>query len=310
MKPTPTPAPVDTDIVRISGKGRCETAIMAANQLKEQLGVERFDTIIVASGTNFADALAGSYLAADRKAPILLYQASAMTKVVNYIVGSLSEDGVVYLLGGSAAVPEKLAETLLEAGIRVDRLSGKTRFDTNLAILSEVGVQSGDEVLVATGYNFADSLSASATGKPILLVNSKTGKLTMAQKNYLSRLGDPKLTILGGTGAVSEKLAEALGEYGEVTRLSGKSRYETSVLIAETYFEQVSGVVLAYGKNFPDGLSGGPVAHVQGAPLILTAPGAEAAARKYASEQRLETAYIMGGTGALSEETVYQVFSK
>ena len=99
---------------------------------------------------------------------------------------------------------------------------------------------------------------------------------------------------------------------GEVlsTGLAGKSRYETSTLIAETYFDSVSAVVLAYGKNFPDGLSGGALAYSVRAPLILTAPGSEATANLWVADREIGTAYVMGGTGALSDETVETVFER
>ena len=45
---------------------------VSIQELKEVLGVEKFETIIIASGANFADALAGSYLATVKSAPILL----------------------------------------------------------------------------------------------------------------------------------------------------------------------------------------------------------------------------------------------
>ncbi len=293
-------------IHRLSGKGRCETAILAADTLKNTLGVEKFDAIIIASGSNFADALAGSYLAAQKDAPILLYQKSAINLNKNYILENLSDDGVVYLLGGTAAVPETMEDAL--AGVTVKRLSGKTRFDTNLKILTEAGVTSGQEILVCTGHNFADSLSASATGLPILMVDSKKNVLTDGQKEFLETNSGSKITIIGGSGAVSDTLAAQLIHYGSVSRLSGKTRYETSTLIAEKYFDSVDTVVLAYAKNFPDGLCGGPVAHAMGAPMVLTAEKSETAAAAYVAANPVSTGYILGGTAALSDGTVNKIF--
>ena len=63
--------------------------------------VEKLDAVILANGDNFADALAGSYLAAEKNAPILLIYDSAAVKadVTNYIKANLKEDGKVYVLG-------------------------------------------------------------------------------------------------------------------------------------------------------------------------------------------------------------------
>ena len=49
---------------RVFGADRYATAFKAADTLKAELGVSKFQNVIVASGTGFADALAGCYLAA------------------------------------------------------------------------------------------------------------------------------------------------------------------------------------------------------------------------------------------------------
>ena len=85
----------DTSIFRIAGDNRFETAFMVANQMKENLGVEKFNAIIVASGTNFADALSGSYLAAVKQAPILLsYNEEFNDRAKNYIRENLADGGI------------------------------------------------------------------------------------------------------------------------------------------------------------------------------------------------------------------------
>ena len=298
-------------ISRVSGKNRSLTAIAAADAMKKELDVSKFDTIILASGTNFADALAGSYLSAVESAPILLYTEGSDAENQAYIKSNLADGGKVYLLGGETAVPAAVEKKLTDAGIDVERLSGKNRYETNLAILKEAGVTAEQEILVATGNQFADSLSASATGLPILLVNSNSNELTANQKKFLSELAGTdslKLTIVGGTGAVSDQLAGRLAAYGTVERVSGSNRYKTSVAIAERYFEDVDSVVIAYGKNFPDGLSGGALAYAMGAPLILVAADSESAANAYADEVGVLHASIMGGTGVISDSTVKKVF--
>ena len=119
-------------------------------------------------------------------------------------------------------------------------------------ILKEVGVSSGKEILVCTATNFADSLSGSATGLPILLVHNEKGELTKDQKAYLAKLRRCSFTIVGGENAVSKQLETQLQSYGKVRRLAGENRFETSVLVAKTYFKDSDACVLAYAYNFPD----------------------------------------------------------
>ena len=258
--------------------------------------------MIVASGTGFADALAGSYLAAVKNAPILLVRGANVNDVKNYIKANLASGGTVYLLGGVNAVPQTM-ETGLD-GFTVKRLGGADRYTTNLLILQEAGVGNKD-IIVCTGLNFADSLSASATGLPILLVK---GGLTDSQKVFLASSSGKKI-IVGGTAAVSASVESQLKAYGEVKRLAGNTRYDTSVLVAKEFFDAPTSAVLAYAKNFPDGLSGGPLAYVLNAPLILTDNNRPTAAVNYGTSLGIKSGFALGGSGLISDKVVKNIFS-
>lgn len=296
----------DDGVVRIQGKDRYDTAFKTAETMKKILGITQFDTIVVASGTGFADALGGSYLASVRNAPILLASTEPHDRAAaDYILENLAPGGTVYLLGGTAAVPETM-EVLLE-GLNVVRLSGADRYETNLAILEEAGVAPGSEILVCTGSNFADSLSCSATGMPILLVNNQLGELTVNQQEFMS-LANANYCIVGGTGAVSNNLGIAFIEYGYTRRLSGADRYATSVLVAENFFIRPRGAVLAYAQNFPDGLCGGALASILDTPLVLTQTGSGSAAAVYANQNAITRGYVLGGAGLISNATARWIF--
>lgn len=210
-------------------------------------------------------------------------------------------NGTVYILGGEGAVPTSVDDI---PNYMVKRLAGASRYDTNIEILKEAGI-SGNEIIVATGKSFADSLSASAAKLPILLVKPN-GTLNDAQKAILANMN--KIYIVGGDGAVSKEYETELTTYGMVERVFGNSRYETSVAVANTFFANVDAVVIASGKNFPDGLCGGPFAAAMDAPLILTADGKATAAMDYLKAESVESGYVLGGTGALSDVTIMQVF--
>ena len=287
-------------IYRLYGDNRYATSIAIADAMKQELGVESFDAMIVASGLGFADALPGSYLAAVKNAPILVSNTHNEDTVAQYILENLSEGGTVYLLGGPSALPETMEEKL--SGLNVVRLAGANRYETNLKILEAAGT-GDEEILVCTGTGFADSLSASATGKPILLVGKA---LTDGQKAFLEG-SSGKFVIIGGTGAVSEAIEEALTAYGTVTRLSGSNRYETSVEVAEYFFEAPKALVLAYGKNFPDGLCGGPLAYAAGAPLVLTTDQNYSTVLEYALTNGVESGAVLGGPGLIAEDVAMAV---
>ena len=289
------------NVDRISGSGRCETALAAADELKEILGVDTFDTIIIASGDKFADALTGSYLAAKESAPILLFSKGYEDELAAYVAENLTGGGKVYILGGTSSVPETVVDALV--GYDLERLAGDTRFETNLKILEEAGSE-GEEILVCTAFNFADSLSASAVGKPILLVDKA---LTEGQKDFVS--GSSSFAIIGGINSVNEAIENELAAIGQVTRISGASREETSVAVARKYFATPEYAVLAYSRNFPDGLCGGPLAFALGAPLLLTNSGAEKAAADFTAEKGIAKGLILGGPNSISDATANLVFS-
>ena len=291
------------EVERLFGDSRYDTGYAVADALKAVYGIEKFEAVVVATGKNFADALAGSYLAVANNAPILLTNGKDdnIAELHAYIAANVAEGGKVYILGGDGAVPTAVDEI---EKYDVVRLYGNSRYDTNLAILDEAGV-SGDSIIVATGKNFADSLSASAAKLPILLVKPDAA-LNDDQKAVLD--GMKNIYIVGGEGAVSAATQAELEAFGEVTRVFGESRYDTSVEVAKTFCKDVDFAVVASGKNFPDGLCGGPLAAALNAPLVLTKDGGADAASTYVAENGIASGYVLGGEGALTDATVTEVF--
>ena len=228
--------------------------------------------------------------------------------VQKYIAENLVENGTVYILGGASAVSEEFVAGLSKS-YKVERLTGENRYYTNLSILKAAKLEKGTEILVATGQKFADALSASATGKPILMVRGDRKALFDYQVEYLETLGkNNKFVIIGGDAAISPEIAKQLEKYGSVERIAGANRYETSVLIAERFFKNPAAAVVATGKKFPDGLCGGSLAYTLKAPLILTYKGQEGFAAEYMKENKIEDGYILGGTSAVSDASGYHVF--
>ena len=306
---------LDLPVQRIYGANRSSTSIQAASFRREVLGFfgDRPNAVILASGESFADALAGSYLANMLDCPILLLRNSAksLQAVYESIAYNVDETGKIYVLGGTNAVPEDWLTPLRESfgDEAVERVSGSTRFSTNIEILKKAGF-SGGEIFVTTADNFADSLSASATDKPILLVRGDSIR-AKDQADYLKSFkGNLQFVILGGTNAVSEALEADLKKYGTVKeRIAGNNRYQTSVLIAQKYFDNPQRAVLAYGEDFPDGLSGGPVAYQLRCPMLLLRDNnRKTLIRDYLKSRDIRVGYVMGGSKLLGDALVQEVF--
>ncbi|MBQ1522659.1 MAG: cell wall-binding repeat-containing protein, partial [Erysipelotrichaceae bacterium] len=293
------------DVVRIFGNDRYETGLKAAEFLADIQGVEKFDNVVLTTGQNFPDALSGAYLARTLNAPILLIKEEAKDKVQKYIKEHLNEGGEILVLGGENAVKEEWLGDLGKQ-FKVSRVRGDTRYLTNIDILNKVDYKGGD-ILVCTGKDYADSLSGSAVDMPILLVNDA---LTKEQTEYLSKIEGIKFHIVGGTSAVSAAVEKELAKYGEVVeRFAGETRYETSTLLAEAFFEDAMQAVLAYGVNFPDGLCGGVIAAKMGAPLIVTISGDRRSyAADYCGERSISSGAVLGGSGLIDDVSVRKIF--
>ena len=292
-----------TDVIRIYGDTRYDTSYAIAAALKRQMGIERFSTVIITNGKNFPDALAGSYLAGVKDAPILMASEKYKDSLQAYVKANLKAGGTIYVLGGTEAVPEKVLKGL--SGYDIKRLAGKNRYETNLLILEEAGVETG-EILVCTGTDFADSLSASATGKPILLVGKK--ELTDGQAAFLKKHTGSQFYIIGGEAAVSRTIENAIKKYGSTKRIYGNNRYETSAEVAKAFFKDPESAVLTYGKNFPDGLSGGPLAMEMNVPVLLTSTDKTGSAAWYVDKYNIEKGIVLGGSSLISDAAVQKIF--
>ena len=290
-------------VYRIWGDNRYETSYSIANALKAQQGVDKFNTVILADGNNFPDALAGSYLAAKYDAPILMASKKNADTLKAYIKENVAAFGTIYVLGGTSAIPDTLLSGL--DSYKIKRIAGANRYETNLGILNEAGV-TNEPILVCTGTGFADSLSASATGYPILLVKKS---LTAEQKAFLAEHSGNKIYIIGGTSAVTTALETQLKQYGSTTRIAGANRYATSTAVAETFFADAKVAVLAYAQNYPDGLCGGPLAMSKKAPLILTETKKCTVAVEYLQAKKIEVGAVLGGEGLISDDAVKKIFS-
>lgn len=296
--------PLPDSVLRLYGQDRYDTAIEIASMYGFVNGTGSFDAIIVADGRNYADALAGSYLAKVKNAPILVVGNDniSQSKIRGYISSSLNPGGTVYILGGEGAVSKTFEKSLSFCNVK--RLGGKDRFETNIKILKEAGV-TNEDILVCSGMDFADSLSASAVGKPILLVDKQ---LSSTQKTYLRSLSSKNYYIIGGTGAVVPAVEKQVKTFGKTRRISGANRYATSVAVAREFFGTNSeGIVLAYGLNFPDGLAGGPLAMSFNVPLILATSSNTSDAAAYMKNVETKAAMVLGGSALISDEAINKI---
>ena len=137
------PAPLDprARLVRIKGKNRYETSVAIAKQFLFDTGFNNFQypNVIISTGDNFADALAGAALSAEFAAPIILVSdkvPASLDAAMDFIDKWVDLDaGTAFILGGKGAVPESVEGMLDELEIAHERFAGKGRYETNLMVL-------------------------------------------------------------------------------------------------------------------------------------------------------------------------------
>lgn len=300
----------NNNVNRIYGSNRYETSINIANNFNS----ETVQNVIVASGDNFPDALAGSVLSKYLDAPILLVDKSlnGSKDSINYIKNHLNINGTVYVLGGSASVNNEYADYIKSLGFNnVKRLGGKNRFDTNRVIVESMNVQKGTPVVIVNGSNFPDALSissiASQKGYPIMLSNAN--ELSEEIKAKVSEIQPSTVYLIGGQSALRDNIInEAKNlipniENEKIVRIWGQNRYETSLNICKYFNLDTDTVVIANGENFPDALSGSALAAKLQAPILLTNGKDISRQKEYLDSKNYINKIMLGGYGAIGEDS-------
>jgi putative cell wall-binding protein len=215
----------------------------------------------------------------------------------------LAPDGALYATTSNGTNDRVLR--IVPGPVVVDRFDGADRYATAAAISAGTFPAGVPVVYVATGRNFPDALAggpaAARDRGPVLLVNGGIPAVTSAE---LQRLQPQRIVVLGGTTAISQAVQNQLAAYapGGVTRLSGADRFATAAAISRATF--APGVPVAYvttGLAFPDALSAGPAAGLEGGPIALVTPTAVPAATA-AELDRLnpQRIVVLGGPEAVS----------
>lgn len=256
------------EVDRLAGGNRYATAA-AVSQASFPAGA---DTVFIATGEDYPDALAGApSVARGGSGPILLTGRDGLPPETAAEIARLRPLGVV-VLGGPDAVPDAVVRELQEFGA-VDRIAGANRFAT-AALLSARGFPSGaPTVYVASGSDFPDALAAGAPaiaeGGPVLLTADDS--LPSETGAELERLAPSRVVVLGSAAVVSDGVLVAVEDAtgAAVERAAGPTRYDTAVAASRSAFGQAERVFVATGGGFADALGGSLGAGLAGGPLLF-----------------------------------------
>ena len=297
---------IETDVTRISGETRFETAVQVAYEGWSDSGT---DEILLATGRNFPDALAAGPLAYYKDAPILLTEKDSLPSAV---INAINDLGVkkVTIIGGTSAVSKEVEDYLRNLNLTIERIAGSDRYETAVEIAKKL--PKSNTSIVVYSQNFPDALSissyAAAHGYPILLAD--TNSLKSVIKNQINNY--QKTYVIGGRDVVSESVFNQLPN---PTRISGNNRYETSVNVATYFYAPVNQPGMHYsfvttGTNFADALTGSVLAAFYGQPIVLT-PSDELhpLVKEMFKYQNVLWYTIIGGESAVSQNIEDEIWS-
>ncbi|MCO5385849.1 MAG: cell wall-binding repeat-containing protein [Desulfosporosinus sp.] len=185
-------------VLRIVGTDRYDTSIKIAQAMGE------FDQAVIASGETFPDALSIAPIAAMKGMPILLTPKDKLPASIEAYL--LKNAQSTYVVGGTGVISDNVLKQLPSP----KRLSGITRYETNISIIKEFE----DELdfstcYVSTGEKFADALSGSALASlfhsPLILVSDPVEQATI---DYISTKisSIKKEVVFGGIAIVPNSI--------------------------------------------------------------------------------------------------------
>ena len=305
-------------ITRYAGNDRFATAVSISKAL-----TKKSSYVVIASGMDYHDALAGVPLAHALNAPILLSSAKGLdTKTISEIKRRGAKKAII--LSTSGAVPTTVETQLSKAGIakkNVERIKGSTCYETSAKIAKRLQKATGKQPTSAFfvySDGFADALSisnvAALKGAPIFYINAK-GSVDKNISSYLKSLKYSIYTyILGGPKLISSNAETNIKKNNvySVSRIYGADRYETCRWVNFVFSSTLKGTqpCLVTGLNFPDALAGGVLAASTKSPIILVANKVTEEQQKtltdYKKRNGIKKICVLGGTGVVTPTVAYQ----
>ena len=187
-----------------------------------------------------------------------------------------------------------------------ERISGQDRIETALSI-AQKGWTTAQTVILCEGTDYPDSIAVAPYAvnldAPILLTGGDT--LDQRVETELQRLNPQKVILLGGEGCLTNSIETELDSLSlDWERIGGKTRYETSVLLAEKVSSDW--LIIANGDNYPDALSAASYAGINQIPIVLTSNSLPSAVAEYCQETEPKHIIVVGGEGAVSTESLNQ----
>jgi len=219
--------------------------------------------------------------------------------------------GVALWLSPTASRAQTSCPQDASASAPIDRVAGAERYATAACAAAASYPDGADHVILARGDSaggLADALAgavlADDVAGPVLLTAPDT--LPSATAAEISRLDAERVTVLGGSGAVSGAVVAQLEDQGvEVDRLAGRNRFDTAARAANEAGAGSTAFVVN-GFSPPDSLVAAAPAARTGSKLLLVTRG-EVPAATAAALGGVDEVVIVGGHGVVGRDVAARV---
>lgn len=298
-------SPRNVQVISLIGSNRYDTAVkISQNQFSSA------DTVLIVNGGAMADGLGAAPLAAFKKAPLLLTESNILPSETKNEIKRLKA-GKAIIVGGPGVVSENVKSQLQGLGLAVERVWGSNRYGTSLEVVKYIDKNCYDvsEIVAANGYGEADALSiASAAGRdkmPIILVEKDNIPIDIY--NWLKSESLQNAYIIGGTGVVTNNVLTKINEITSKdisnNRLGGLNRFETNSLVIDKFYGSIiDKTYIAKGYLLIDAMAAGPVAAINGSPVVLTDKDLTASQKTVLGKRYGD--YIMRTGGGISDTAI------
>lgn len=292
-------------ILELNGKDRYETATQISKNNFKNIKDGQNIEIILASGELFADALAASSLCEVENKSLLLTGPDGLDKATKDEIIRLKAKKVT-IVGGKNTIDDKVVKELDTMGIKVERIAGTTRYNTSEKISRMIMKKnpSVKSIILVDGRNYPDALAMSSVSAEkhmgILLTDGKN--LSAEAKDIIKEMSN--VIIVGGTNSVPKSIENDVKGMGKsVERISGYTRFDTAIAIANKFYPNAKKVVISNGYKYQDALSGAYIGAMEKAPTILVSKDSvptnvSNTLRKYSLEQLI----VLGGENSISND--------
>lgn len=326
------PVFADTNVSRIAGKDRYETALKTTqkffNKANGNLGV-------LVSGNDFKGALYASQLANALNVPYFVNEKHGIkTSTLN----EMARLGIktIYVIGDYEYLDKSIDNTLLSRQIKIKRVINnmKDHYYEDIPGFVDITIfntlwnddAKGDisNAILINDNKFPDLLSVI----PFTSLLARKYKMSLYPFRYNEEypIKDGYGFIIGGSdsippdyvslhsdefllGLVKETWIDEEGNYGECYsgRLAGGDRYQTAVEIAKAYKpvlnKDINTAIIVNGENYADALSSGTVAmHTNGAILLTRSNKLNKNTKQYIQDNNIKNIIIVGGESSVSKD--------